>query len=564
MRPRFQQLESPPRTLIPLILTWVCLGVLLALAFPPGEIWATAWLVPGLILLVAFSTSAFKTFCAAAVSGTAFWLCILYWLLHMPVPKILSALAWCSLSIVLGILIGLWGWFSGYWIPRKVLSISPSLTINGAKNDVPLEKTEFRHKLQLINSRDPIKLTLWAFLTATSWSAIESLRTHLLWGFPWIPLGSSQYKMIPLIQISSITGCYGVSFIIVYTSVSVLFAICKIVIKPTQLNGAMVILAPAAILLTTLCTWGYYKTAHTPTTYTSSNQLKIALIQPAIPQLVIWDPTMTPMRQKQLMDLTIEAARNKPDLIIWPEASLPEFTEDFFSALIDFVHTNNVWLIFGADEVELGYPDNKPRVYNAAFLMDPSGKISSIYRKRRLVPFGEFIPLEQQLPFLKKVIPVPGSLTPGSHPVVFRIKTTHNTNPLICFEDTFPDLARIPPDEKIDFLLNITNDGWFGESAAHWQHMITALFRAVENGVPLVRCANNGISCYISPTGKPIALLRDHRGSYYGPGILHVTLDKTLPIKPTFYRRFGDVFANACAVIGIMCGVTGILRKTTQ
>ena len=163
--------------------------------------------------------------------------------------------------------------------------------------------------------------------------------------------------------------------------------------------------------------------------------------------------------------------------------------------------------------------------FNAAFLFSPDGRFRNVYHKQNLVIFGEYIPLVRWLPFIKWFTPITGSFASGTKAVPFelerwppvrhesiRIVQTPGRRPalpnrvktstLICFEDVFPHLAREYVQDDTDFLVNLTNDGWFGEGAAQWQQAVTAVFRAVENGVPLVRCCNNGLTCWADANGR--------------------------------------------------------------
>src|SRR5205823_6890990 len=130
-----------------------------------------------------------------------------------------------------------------------------------------------------------------------------------------------------------------------------------------------------------------------------------------------------------------------------------------------------------------------------------------VYHKQELVIFGEYIPLEHSLPFIKYLTPIPGSFAAGTEPTQFHIGDAI-ISPLICFEDTFPHVARKAARDDTDFLVNLTNDGWFGDSAEQWQHEANAIFRSVENGIPLVRCANNGITCWIDGRGRVRQIFR--------------------------------------------------------
>jgi apolipoprotein N-acyltransferase len=176
--------------------------------------------------------------------------------------------------------------------------------------------------------------------------------------------------------------------------------------------------------------------------------------------------------------------------------------------------------------------------------------------------FGEYVPLSRWVPFLKWFTPIDGGFTAGDKPATFTLpRPDLAVSILICFEDTFAHVSRSGITSDTDFLVNLTNDGWFGESAEQWQHAITALFRAVENGIPLIRCTNNGLTCWMDKHGRIRDYLVDARGSIYGPGFLTVLV----PRRPaedamTFYSRYGDVFGWSC----ITLSATALLNARFQ
>jgi apolipoprotein N-acyltransferase len=211
--------------------------------------------------------------------------------------------------------------------------------------------------------------------------------------------------------------------------------------------------------------------------------------------------------------------------------------------------------VFGADDVEeLAGAGNavEHRFFNAAFLFGPEGRYEERYRKQRLVIFGEYVPLARWLPFLRRLTPIQEGFTSGAGPVPFALRAPDcKASVLICFEDVFPDLARRHARGDIDFLLNLTNDGWFGETAAQWQHAANAVFRAVENGLPLVRCTNNGLTCWIDPVGRIRQVLSTESREIYGPGFITARI----PLLPsgarrssTFYHEHGDWLGWGCVV----------------
>ena len=254
-------------------------------------------------------------------------------------------------------------------------------------------------------------------------------------------------------------------------------------------------------------------------------------------------------RLEQIYRLSAMAAEGRPDVIIWPEGSLPGIGQEQFRRMTSLVREAGCWWIFGGDDVETtGASTN---YYNSAFLFSPEGRFVSTYRKRRLVIFGEYVPLETWLPFMRWLTPIGGGFSSGPGPVDFVLGSNGPVaSPLICFEDTFPHGTREHVGDDVDFLLEITNDGWFGRSSAQWQHAANTAFRAVENGVPLLRAANNGISCWFDAFGRLREIHETAAEGVYGPGVrqVEVSVGNGVP-GPTFYRRYGDVFGWACVAV---------------
>ena len=195
--------------------------------------------------------------------------------------------------------------------------------------------------------------------------------------------------------------------------------------------------------------------------------------------------------------------------------------------------------------------------FNAAFFVDPGGDLISRYFKRHLVVFGEYMPAARWLPFLKRFRETGGGLEAGRRPVAFQMKRpAARMSPLICYEDVFPRETRESVDAETDFLLNLTNNGWFGESGAQWQHAVCALFRAIENGVPLVRCTNNGLTCWVDARGRMHEVYFPGSADIYQAGfkIVEVPLRGTeAKGSRTVYHRYGDWFGWGCAGVVLAC-----------
>jgi apolipoprotein N-acyltransferase len=276
---------------------------------------------------------------------------------------------------------------------------------------------------------------------------------------------------------------------------------------------------------------------------------------------MIWDNRESSNRFTQLLAISRRALAEKPDLLIWPEAAMPSFDAASFTAITNLISGHKVWMIFGADDVDrVGGSDEKPEYnfFNSAFLFDPESRLVATYRKRNLVIFGEYVPLTRWLPFLKYLTPIEGGFTPGDAPGRFTLTDPlARISPLICFEDIFPAFVRHSLAADTDLLVNLTNDGWFGESAAPWQHAATAMFRAVENGLPLLRCANNGLTCLVDSRGRIVQEFTDERGTIYGQGFMVATVPLgASEAQPTFYRQHGEWFASVCVVVA----VAGVVR----
>jgi len=286
---------------------------------------------------------------------------------------------------------------------------------------------------------------------------------------------------------------------------------------------------------------------------------------------MIWDEREAMTRFQQVLELSGKALaeKPKPDLLVWPEAAVPSLFlwdtnlydgKTIYDWITGLARDQHIWLIMGADDAE-PLPNGKVDYYNSSFLIDPSGEVLGKYRKRRLVIFGEYVPFSRWLPILSTLVQSHGEFQPGNQPVAFRLGALNVvTSVLICFEDVFPHLTREYVDPDTDFLLNLTNNGWFGESAAQWQHAASAVFRAVENNLPLVRCANNGLTCWVDRRGRMHNVFYEYSKNIYEAGykIVDVPVGSTAKYIPTFYRRHGDLFGWGC------CGFSLLLVALAQ
>lgn len=496
-------------------------GLLLAVAFPKWSFAGFAWIAPAVLLFASNGKTGPDAFRVGYVSGFAFWLASLSWLLLIPYAwhgiPFLPALGWVLLAAYLALFTGAWTWL--------------------------ISNFKFQTSTWL-------RRLLWSLTAATAWAALEILRAHLLGGFPWSFVGVSQYQLVPLIQIASVTGVYGVSFLVVWFSLALFCAARMILVNPAKRHVWQAEIVLPLVVVIACFTSGLFRMNHGAAT---ENSLRVTMIQPSIPQTVLWDPAANEKTFAQFLAQNEAALTNETDLLIWPESAVPEMSEENCRAISDLTLRHHVWLIFNGEDATVTPAETN--FFNAAYLVNPQGKLTTTYHKQKLVIFGEYVPLVKWLPFLKWFTPIVGGWTEGEQPVTFAVGRA-KCAALICFEDTFASVARGAAQDDLDFFVNLTNDGWFGDSSEQWQHMANSVFRCVENGVPLLRCANNGVTCTINAHGRVEKIFHDAHGSEYGDGVLTVKiplLSAEQKSAATFYNRHGDWFGWGCVgVAGLM------------
>ncbi len=412
------------------------------------------------------------------------------------------------------------------------------------------------------------------FVFPCLWVTLELIRTYALSGMPWGLLGYSQYRQIEIIQIADHMGVYGVSFLIVLVNVALAEFLSWLMpyfrnFRPARLPWELA--AMAALLMTLSWQYGLVTLSETPFSGIPRSSITVGVVQPNVDQAVKWD---TAYRDETLarFDRLTEKLGRATDLVVWPEAATPFVFERepvYQLQLMALANRAQAPILFGSPALRF-YPDRRPYLMNSAYLLAPDGQLLGRYDKHHLVPFGEYIPFKSSLlSFLDKLVEGIGDFEPGTGPTVLTLTpkpksatagtagTTLrpiNFGVAICYEVIFPNLVRQFAANGAEFLVTVTNDAWFGPSAAASQHFSMVVLRSVENHLAFARSANTGISGFIDPFGRIVEAT---------PVFTEQAVKATMQVwRPyTFYSRHGDVFAYGCAIICALLVLFGIFRS---
>lgn len=337
------------------------------------------------------------------------------------------------------------------------------------------------------------RLSPWLFgpFCALAWASMEMARGVLFTGFPWLTLAAAFAPWPAAIQGAAFIGAYGLSGLL--AALVAWPAVCG----PLSRQGIV-----SVALLAALFFIGNYR-AGQPVARDAS--IHATIVQGNVDQSRKWDPQSQSETVDKYIALSTQAIRDAPtDLLVWPETTMPFYYQDhgpLAQRLIDFAAASGTPLVFGAPAYERTLGGHV--LFNRAYLLTPSGE-ESYYDKEHLVPFGEYVPLGAYLPFIHKLVEGVGDFRPGK---AEKPLTSGRLalGMLICYEAIFPELAQQRVEAGANILVNITNDSWFGDSAAPRQHLDLALLRAVEQGRAIIRGTNSGISAVIDPRGHIMA-----------------------------------------------------------
>jgi apolipoprotein N-acyltransferase len=398
---------------------------------------------------------------------------------------------------------------------------------------------------RLIWTRDASRvLALAVSLTIAEW-----LRGQLLTGFPWNAFGYALSEPLALAQTASLIGLWGMTFLTV-----AIFASPAVLIDGSS-RGRNPWTAPVAAILALMAmgVFGVIRLSLHPALSVANVRLRI--MQPDLQQDEKFNYSAKAAVMQKYLTLSDRASGPQStgvrdaSILIWPESAFPFFLTheaDAMAQIAELLPKGTILITGSVRAPDLPPGTRVTRAYNSVYVIDHDGSVLSIYDKLNLVPFGEFLPFQDWMEKLgfEQLTRVQGGFIPGTVRRTMAIPDAPRALPLICYEAVFPaDLAA--RDDRPGWIVNLTNDGWFGISTGPYQHLQQARLRAVEQGLPVVRAANTGISAVIDPLGRIVARL--------GLGIEGV-LDSTLPaaIAPTIYARFGDIPAAIIVAAGLI------------
>lgn len=362
------------------------------------------------------------------------------------------------------------------------------------------------------------------------WTLFEMLRGSLFTGFPWNLIGyvwAGNELGLPVLQASSVLGVFGLG------TLTILMAAVPAVLGATDITSTRrVFLAVGVALVLPGLLWvvGTMRIASSDEAVVADVRLRI--VQANIPQRDKWRSELRAQHLQRHVVMSRAPAETAPTHVIWPETAVPFLLANDTLARTQVARAVPPGGALVTGSVRRAFHDGQSQSFNSLLVIDGTADVLSVYDKTHLVPFGEYVPFRDILP-VEKVVPGQGDFTPGPGPRVIAVDGLPSFSPLICYEAIFPGKA-VPGTERPGWLLNLTNDAWFGNFAGPQQHFAISTTRAVEEGLPLVRAANTGISAVVDPYGR----VRAQLGSNVG-GVIDADLPEAL--SPTVYAQWGGL-----------------------
>jgi len=493
-------------------------GILTALSFPKFNLSFFAWISLLPLLFIILKKSPRQAFFLGLMAGASYYAVLIYWIPSVPAH-------YGNLSIGISILIYLifvfflalfWAFFS--FFSSKIYQSFPKFIF---------------------------------FLIPFLWISFEYILTYLLTGFPWGLLGYSQYKNLYFIQMASVTGVYGLSFVLVLFQSLFLFSM-------NYRKRAPFFAAVAFVLIIHLGGFISIKKI-TPT----ENSFPASVIQGNVSSDIYWDKISAQEIQDlfgQHVELSHQAYAEGSHLIIWPEFSVPlcfscsyGIYQEFKERLFQFVQKTGCTLLLGTNETTRA--EEGVDYYNTALCLSPDLS-TNYYYKMHLVPFGEYTPYKKIFFFIQKMTHAIGEITPGNKIILHQFKGGKFGSP-ICYEIIFPNLVRKFVKKGANFLVTITNDGWYGKSSAPYQHFSISILRAVENRRYLLRAATTGISGIIDPYGHILA-----KSELMTKTCLSQNITPSRILTP--YAKYGDYLSIGSLTFGSIFLILSLRKRKNE
>ena len=381
---------------------------------------------------------------------------------------------------------------------------------------------------------------LWAFPLA--WVGLELARSHLFSGFPWMLLGYSLAGSSVLRQAADIAGVHGLSFLLAISGVSAYLSVSSMADRAWRRGIFLALPAAAAALF--LFAYGTASLSAPVPLPPAGPPLRVGIAQGGIDQSAKWDPANQEKTLEVYEELTLRARDSGAQVVVWPETAAPFFYgwEARLSRRLDGIAVRaGVPLIFGAPWYD---PSPAGRTFNSVFHMDGRGVVRERYDKRHLVPFGEYVPFRKVFSSVRKLTFGEKDFSGGTGPALFLVAGSR-VGASVCYEAIFPAILGDGVAEGAEWLVNVTNDAWFGDTVAPHQHLAMARLRCVEFRRPMARAANSGISAILDARGDAAASL-----GLFRRGVL------TADLQPrsgwTVFGKIGDMFAISCCIIATL------------
>lgn len=494
------------------LLTWV--------AFPPANVGEAGFFMLTPAVLWAYRAPDFRPFAWSVLGAQVVaWIALLGWLHNV---------TWIGMLLV-GALVGLLqgGWFLAVWwaVPR-------------------------------LKSQPPLVRIIGFVSLAALWVAGEWFRGWLFGGFPWLPLAASQWQRPIVLQVASYGGACAVSFLLAFLNLGIAALTHRIVFERAgSRRSPEFMVALLALILAT------FPLAGEMLGQQRTKLLRVSLVQPYIPQGEKWDPARSRQVLGTIEEVTRAAALDNPEVIVWPETVVPWTLyrdPNVRLWLESLAHRTGTPLLLGSAFTRLAAADGGELWFNGAFVVDPrTGLEEPGYAKRKLVPFGEYVPLRPLLGWMEKFAEIGGDFEPGTdaRPLVLPVDgRTVATGTLICYEDIFPALARDSVRGGAELLAVLTNNAWFGEGGAAYQHAAHSVLRAVENRRPLLRVGNGGWSGWIDEYGHIRETAIGVNGTVYfrGHRTVDITRDERWRGRASVYTQRGDWFVLVCGLFVVL------------